>query len=159
MLVCLLVPASVAFCEKNTGDSSIEDAHASRGVRGRQEGCCHNCQWGVEFTRFRLCSCFYRLTSCHCAPQFHSNLRVRTSNAATRRRQYACHRPTTLLRVAYASRVRRCTFRSSVQLFCSRHGRYHRCREIRVRRGATPWYPWRTNTLCTLIFGFVRPRN
>ena len=55
-------------------------------------------------TTFLIC------LSCLCSANSQQSRTVSTSNAATRRRQYACHRFTFLLRVAYASRVKRCTF-------------------------------------------------
>ena len=58
-----------------------------------------------------------------------------------------------MLRVAYASRVKRCHSQLRVQLFALATRAVIYAKELRARRGAVPRYPWRTHTLSNHIFG------
>ena len=124
-------PRRLLICEI-TRESSFADADVSIEGRRHQEESCQNCQLGVEFTRFRMCSYFAERMSCSTNSQ---QSPTDSCSNAVKRRQYACHRASTsLLSLAYASRVKRCSFALRVQLFALATRAVIYAKELRARR-------------------------
>ena len=92
------------------------------------------------------------LSACH-APQFHSNLRVSTSNAATRRKTMRVIALLICIASRAPPRLNAAHSRSACNCFALATGAIIDADRQRARRGAAPRYPWRTHTLRNHIFG------
>ena len=94
---------------------------------------------GVVVLRLSACQVLLR--------KFTAITELEPQTRCDRRRNYACCSSTFLLRVAYASRVKRCSFALRVQLCALSPREQSSIERSRARLGALPRYLGRTHTL------------
>ena len=159
MLVCLLVPVSVAHLRHHSRELDCRWLRVERSPEASKG------EWFSQRARLRLCDShnFPTTLGDRRAPVLPGILQalLLINNAGTRcvrtnKRNENC-------RFAHLSRLRstaaskRCIRTSRATVLLSPRALSSMPR-IRVRRGAAPRYPWRTHTLCTHIRRDRRPR-
>ena len=154
MLVCLLVPVSVAHLRHHSRELDCRwlrverSPEASKGV------------WFSQRARLRLCDShnFPTTLGDRRAPVLPGILQAITDkqqrlHASVRKNYEICGSAIDLHRVACATASKKSTFAAPRATVCSPRRLSSMTIWSRAQRGAVPRYPWRTHTFRTLIFG------